>query len=591
MKLLRWIRSHKIISAILLLIVVGIVYQATKPAPPPEIVTEVVERTTLYKTVDASAEVRSALKTDLAFQTSGRVSALLVQEGNTVAPGQPLALLDTTSLFPGAATSPILSAISRLETPSLSSGLPAAITSAEGTTQSAETTFTNAQNDLELVERVREASIAEAQGNLEKAQADLEDLADEHTQDRLEIQEDFAGILQGNVIAIRTALADADTILGVTNTLANDDFEDILSLQNQQYLVDAENAYQVALSSLEDVETRTFVLTTTSSYSDIDAVRSDVETTLQQTAQVLLSTHQVLDATTVDVSGFSFTDLATKKTLMDTDRDLIRAEQDALEAQQQLRLRTDIDQASELRSQELTVLQLERTLATTQASQDKTLSTAQATLATALASLEQQIASSLQTIGSTQAQLRDAEISTPIAGVVTNIDIEIGEYATAGTTVVTVQAIDATTFELVADIAEADISRIAPGQPVDVEFDAYGSKQTFPAQVASVDLAEKTVEGVVFYEATLFFTAPETLPVVKPGMTADVVILVEELQDILSVPQRAILSQDGELFVRLKEGEEIKQVPIVTGRRADGGRTEVLEGLEEATEIVITIRE
>lgn len=590
---LPWIKAHKVLSFIGLLVITGVLYGVLKPETPPTYITETLTKQTLFQTVDASAEVRSGSEANLAFQTSGRVEALLVHEGDTVFLGQPLAVLDTSSFFAGTMTAPLANAYNALlETSSgiTPLGSATAIASAEANVVSATTSLNIAQTDLEETKQVREATVAEMETAFKKAERDLLLLQRTLAESAEEIRADFASVLQGNVIAIRSTLADADTVLGITNTLANDDLEDVLSLTNEQLLTSAKNAYETALRSLNRVEARTFTLSETSPYSEMEPVITDVTTTLLQTAQTLLYTHQALDATIIDTQAFTFEDLVAKKMLIDTARDTIRLEQDALETQTQLRTSTRLSHAQQIASAEFAEESARLALQKTRVLQDQAVEKAISAVKNATAVLEQQLANAMQTIGSTEGQLRDAQIVSPIEGVVTEITIDAGEFATAGTTIVKVQSIDPARFELVADIAEADISKITIGQPVDVELDAYGSSETFPAQIASIDLSEKTIEGVVFYEATLFFTTPEALPLIKPGMTANVVILVNTLSDILSIPQRAIQTNNGNTFVRRKKEEVVEEVTVILGRRTDGGRVEILEGLSENDVVILSIQ-
>ena len=592
-RLFSWVKTHKIVSVLGTLVVATIVYQILKPATPPTYITETASKQTLLQTVDASAEVRSGSKVELAFQTSGRVGSVFVREGDAVLPGQQLALLDTTALFAGSTTSPlaeasavILANTSGVTTP----GSPASIALAETQVVSATTTLELARVDLAQAKLVRDATIAEMEIAQAKAERELQDLRMTLTQSSEEVRQDFAGVLQGNVIALRSTLADADTVLGITSPLANDDLEDVLSLTNEQLLTSAVNAYVKALSTLQRVEAPTFTLSDTSSYAEIEPVIAQMTQALAQTGSVLLFTRQTLDATTIDTQAFSFEDLTAKKSLIDTARDAIRLEQDALETQTQLRANTTLNQNKQLNASEFALQSAKQALQKTHVVQDQAMTKAEASVKNAVASLEQQLATAYQTIGSTEGALRDAQIVSPIEGVVTKIEMEPGEFKAAGTTTITVQSVDASTFELTADLAEADVSKVAVGQPVDVELDAYGSTQTFPAQVASVDLSEKVVEGVVFYEAVLFFTAPESLPTIKPGMTANVIILVNQFSEILSVPQRAVQTHDGGTFIRIKKEDIVTETPVTLGQRADGGRVEILDGLSEGDVIVVSIQ-
>ncbi|MDA1038297.1 MAG: efflux RND transporter periplasmic adaptor subunit, partial [bacterium] len=563
MKLLKWMKSHWFISILLVLLVTGITYKTTRPDAPPEILTETVSRSTLLQTVDVTGEIKSIDTVDLAFNRTGQVDGVFVTEGDIVGIGSLLANLDISSLFanPAHSTETLRRAEELLAstTNGVSSsffGESTSIVSADSITHTTEIALENAREDLVQAKVVQGTTITESETTLVKAENDLAQTQATQAEDSRQIKEDFPGILQGNIVAIRTALSDADEILGITNTLANDDFEYFLSLTNYQTLITAENAYNSAIRNLASTEETAFNLNPESDYASIDAAQIIIVDLLDKTAKTLLYTLQALDATTIDSAAFTFADLAAKKTLIDTARNNIRTEQDSLESQIQLRRSSDVSQTSVLTAKQDAVEAARQALAKTKAQQTLNVTTAEAALATAEANLRKNIASSYETITSEDTIRRDAELRSPINGIVTSVDINPGEFATAGTTLVTIESVEGG-FEIKANIPEADIAKIRISQPADIQLDAYSSDLSFPAQVSFINPAEKLIEGVVFYEVTLFFTALENLPILKPGMTTDITILTAEMNDVISVSQRAILSRDGDRYVRLKEGEEI----------------------------------
>ena len=71
------------------------------------------------------------------------------------------------------------------------------------------------------------------------------------------------------------------------------------------------------------------------------------------------------------------------------------------------------------------------------------------------------------------------------------------------------------------------------------------------------------------------------------GMTANVVFNTETNENVLYIPQRAVLSKDGVKYVRVLENGEAKEAVVKLGLRGDGGLVEVSEGLSEGQEIVV----
>src|SRR5262249_7054128 len=133
------------------------------------------------------------------------------------------------------------------------------------------------------------------------------------------------------------------------------------------------------------------------------------------------------------------------------------------------------------------------------------------------------------------------------------------------------------------------IASLKLDQPVDMTFDALGPDQHFTGMVTAIDPASTVVSGVVDYKVTA--SLPKT-DQVKPGMTANMSVLVAQKQGVLTVPLRSVLNNNGNKTVRVIDDPKKKtyhEVNVTTGIEADGGLAEVLSGLNEGQEIVTFI--
>ncbi len=153
---------------------------------------------------------------------------------------------------------------------------------------------------------------------------------------------------------------------------------------------------------------------------------------------------------------------------------------------------------------------------------------ARADLATAEANL------SLQ-----RADLAKSEIRSPINGVVLDRQAEEGQIVASSLNTPTLFTLaeDLTRMELRVDIDEADIGRVAVGNPATFTVDAYDGR-SFPATITQVRFAPETTEGVVTYKAVLSVDNAELL--LRPGMTATATITVAQIADALLVPNAAL---------------------------------------------------
>jgi HlyD family secretion protein len=187
-------------------------------------------------------------------------------------------------------------------------------------------------------------------------------------------------------------------------------------------------------------------------------------------------------------------------------------------------------------------------------------------------------------------RLGNTQVVSPIDGIVTEIAFDPGEQVVGGTAVVTVQTADENQFKIVVDVPEADIAKIAYGDAADLTFDAFGDDVHVAGSVADIDPAEKTVEGVVFYEVSIYLdTSSLDLPL-KPGMSAEVTITTDTRTGVLFVPQRAVLEHDdGTKYVRIPRDDVFDERAVETGLRADDGKLEILSGVSEGEVIVLSL--
>ena len=139
-------------------------------------------------------------------------------------------------------------------------------------------------------------------------------------------------------------------------------------------------------------------------------------------------------------------------------------------------------------------------------------------------------------------------------------------------------------------MSEANIATLQVGQPIDYTFDALGPDQHFAGKVLTVNPASTVISGVVDYLVKGSF---ENVPGIKPGMTANMTILVAKKDNALAVPSTAIINKDNNQYVRVVDNPKTKsyhQVQVQTGLQADGGMVEITSGLNEGQEIVTYVK-
>ncbi|HET8655812.1 MAG TPA: efflux RND transporter periplasmic adaptor subunit [Longimicrobiaceae bacterium] len=200
-------------------------------------------------------------------------------------------------------------------------------------------------------------------------------------------------------------------------------------------------------------------------------------------------------------------------------------------------------------------------------------------------------------LNAARTDLARAVIRSPVNGIVIERRVEPGQTVAAAFQIPVLFTIadDLSKMELHADVDEADVGRVRAGDPASFSVDAYPERR-FPARVASLRHAPRVVQGVVTYGAVLGVDNRERL--LRPGMTATVVIATDHRERALLVPNAALrylpptgvqqepLPAGRHRVWTLREGSPAPL--IVTTGLTDGRVTEILSGaLRPGTPLVI----
>jgi HlyD family secretion protein len=130
-------------------------------------------------------------------------------------------------------------------------------------------------------------------------------------------------------------------------------------------------------------------------------------------------------------------------------------------------------------------------------------------------------------------------ILSPVDGTVISRNVDIGQTVAASFQTPTLFSIaqDLTRMQIDTNVDEADIGKVRVGQPVQFTVDAYPDV-TFPGKVSEIRNAPTTVQNVVTYDVVVKVGNPERK--LKPGMTANVEIIIAKEQGVLKVPNAAL---------------------------------------------------
>jgi HlyD family secretion protein len=141
--------------------------------------------------------------------------------------------------------------------------------------------------------------------------------------------------------------------------------------------------------------------------------------------------------------------------------------------------------------------------------------------------------------------LEHCTITSPIDGVVISRNVDVGQTVAASlqAPVIFQIANDLTKMQIDANVAEADVGTVQVGQDVDFTVDAFPA-QTFRGKVVQVRNAPITVQNVVTYDTVIGVNNPDLK--LKPGMTANVAIIVAQKDNVLQLKNAALRYRPAE---------------------------------------------
>ncbi len=192
-----------------------------------------------------------------------------------------------------------------------------------------------------------------------------------------------------------------------------------------------------------------------------------------------------------------------------------------------------------------------------------------------------QVESAQAQVQSALSKLQNSQIVAPMSGVITQFDAKVGQYASPGTTLISI--ISQGAFEVDALVSETDVGKVALSNKVTMTLDAFPS-ETFTGSVFYIDPAQTTSEGVVGYKIKIAFDKADRR--MKSGLTANIDIKTRHKDNVLRLPQYAILQNDDDTFVQVVENNVVKDISVTLGLQDQDGNVEIISGVTEGQQVL-----
>ena len=212
----------------------------------------------------------------------------------------------------------------------------------------------------------------------------------------------------------------------------------------------------------------------------------------------------------------------------------------------------------------------------------------------AVSSAQRNLASAQATLDQANAKAAERTVTAPSSGSIVELNAKVGATVTGGMIMgegdtsggkQCMQIADLSKMKVTVQVGEKDIAKIAVGQSANVTYPAFPDivSQGTVTAIASVANSDSTYGGggSVTFNVDILIEAPDAR--LKPGMTAEVSVVTEQLDDVVMVPTMALMTEDGEhYYVNVATddgGKETRRVNVTVVTQNDNeavvGKTQV----------------
>jgi len=525
-----------ILAIIIIAIIVFFIIKATSKNNNYDLFT--VQRGDVRKEISETGTVKKGEEIDLSFKTSGRIEKLYIQKGEAIVIDSLLAKIDDVTILNQIKQARANLSLVKAELNKLLAG------ASDETIQVAKTTVDNAQNTLNSEQK-----------DLENAKVNAE-------QDLIEVYEDAYNAMDDAYLDLYNAFVVIDSIQR-TYFIVND--QDSIDVKQRKVSIGA---------SLEEMESYLDLLGQALVYGDIDVALEVFKSHLSE-AKNHLSIIKNITEKPIWRNQISSTD----KTSLDASRsNVISVFASVIDAGQTISS-AQITNQTNISTAENAVLLAENNLKSAENNLELVIAGPRKE---DVQLYQAKVDSAKADVSRFEQNLADTKLRSPIDGEVIDIHKFEGEVIQATTPVITI--LPSHKLDIEVDIYEEDIVNIEIGDKVETSLVAFPDMD-FIGQVIFIDPAEKLVNEVVYYEIKISF---ENVPKkAKTGMTADVLIITDAIEDVLLVSDDAVYKEEGRTMVRVYKDSQIKEREVVLGLEGSDGMVEIISGLEIDEQVII----
>ena len=187
-------------------------------------------------------------------------------------------------------------------------------------------------------------------------------------------------------------------------------------------------------------------------------------------------------------------------------------------------------------------------------------------------------------VGTLQRQLDNTTVTAPIAGIVAQINVKPGQSVSTGGTTNAFVIFTPGAYAVTGTVGDSQVNLVASGQTAQVT--PAGSTQAVLGKITAVAPAATISSGVATFAVTAQLT--DTSNAIRPGMSASVNIVLNQVVHVLTVPTSAVHTSGAGSTVQVLVNGVPKSIPVQTGA-SDPTRIEIVSGLQLNQTVVIAV--
>jgi multidrug efflux pump subunit AcrA (membrane-fusion protein) len=183
-----------------------------------------------------------------------------------------------------------------------------------------------------------------------------------------------------------------------------------------------------------------------------------------------------------------------------------------------------------------------------------------------------------------QRQVDGATLTSPIAGIVSQVNVKAGQSVSAGAATSAFVVFAPGSYQVTGTVSDSQVNLVAVGQSAQIT--PAGSTQALLGKITSIAPAATISSGVATFAVTAQLT--DTSNSVRPGISASATIVINQVVHVLTVPTSAVHTTAAGSTVQVLVSGAPRSVSVQTGA-SDPTRIQILSGLKLNDVVVIAV--